>query len=43
MKHLRIPGAHVSGLLQVGSCQSGARHEVNVFLGIEAHLLQKWH
>lgn len=43
LQDLRVPGAKFRALLQVGSRQSGARHEVNVFLRIKAHLLQKWH
>lgn len=42
-KHLRVPGAELGGLLQIGPRQSGTWHEVDVFLGVEAHLFQKWH
>lgn len=40
---LRVPGAFRYGVLEVGTCESGARHEVDVLLGVEAHLLQKGH
>lgn len=42
-KDLRIPGAKFSGLFQVGPRQSRTWHEMDVFLGVKAHLLQKWH
>lgn len=41
--NLREPGAFSYGVFEVGTCESGARHKVDVLLGIEAHLLQKWH
>lgn len=40
---LRVPGALGDGLLEVGACEARARHEVDVLLGVEAHLLQKGH
>lgn len=40
---LRVPGALRYGVLEVGTCESRARHEVDVLLGVEAHLLQKGH
>lgn len=43
LKDLRIPGAKFSGLFQVGPCQSRTWHKMDVFLGVKAHLLQKWH
>lgn len=43
LKDLRIPGAKFSGLFQVGPRQSRTWHEVDVFFGVKAHLLQKWH
>jgi len=43
MLNLRVPGAQLRSFLQVGTCHSGAGHEVNVFLWIKAHFLQKWH
>lgn len=36
---LRVPGAFSYGLLEVGTCESGARHKVDVLLGVKAHLL----
>lgn len=40
---LRIPGAKVSGLLQVSSGHSGAWHKMNILLWVKTHFLQKWH
>lgn len=36
---LRVPGAFRYGVLEVGTCESRARHKVDVLLGVEAHLL----
>lgn len=41
--NLRVPGAFRYRVLEVGTCESGARHEVDVFLGVEAHLFEKRH
>ena len=41
--NLRVPGAFRYRVLEVGTCESRARHEVDVFLGVEAHLFEKRH
>lgn len=40
---LRVPGAFGYGLLEVGPCESRAGHEVDVLLGVEAHLFEEGH
>lgn len=40
---LRVPGAFGYRLLEVGTCESRARHEVDVLLRVEAHLFEKRH
>lgn len=36
---LRVPGAFRYRVLEVGTCESRARHKVDVLLGVEAHFL----
>lgn len=36
--HLRVPGAFRHGVLEIGTCESRARHKVDVLFGVEAHL-----